>query len=123
MFFFLLKNYNHELLDETVTEDAQINTYLQVIDNEDHIQPSFYSFGSGEAEVQVMLLRSLTCNTYYLIIVNLYVDWLNPQVVDIEPIGEAGSLVMTCAGDTEKREGKERMSSTTTQLFSPFDLI
>ena len=41
------------ILDETMTEGAEINTYLQIDDEEDNIQPSFYSFGTGEREVQV----------------------------------------------------------------------
>ena len=41
------------ILDETITEGAKINTYLQIDDEEDNIQPSFYSFGTGEREVQV----------------------------------------------------------------------
>ena len=40
-------------LDETMNEGAEINTYLQIDDEEDNIQPSFYSFGTGEREVQV----------------------------------------------------------------------
>merc|ERR1719341_399215 len=64
--------------DETINEGAEINTFLQIDDEEDNIQPSFYSFGTGEREV---------------------------QIVDIEPIEETGSLVMTCAGDTGRGEG------------------
>ena len=41
------------ILDETMTEGAEIDTYLQIDDEEDNIQPSFYSFGTGEREVQV----------------------------------------------------------------------
>ena len=40
-------------LDETVKEGAEINTFLQIDDEEDNIQPSFYSFGTGERDVQV----------------------------------------------------------------------
>ena len=42
-----------QTLDETINEGAEINTYLQIDDEEDNIQPSFYSFGTGEREVQV----------------------------------------------------------------------
>ena len=52
-------NVSFENTDETVNEGAEINTYLQVDDEEDNIQPSFYSFGTGEREVQVSLIGSL----------------------------------------------------------------
>ena len=44
---------NAKNLDETVKEGAEINTFLQIDDEEDNIQPSFYSFGTGERDVQV----------------------------------------------------------------------
>ena len=49
----MLQNIFLENLDETLNEAAEINTYLQIDDEEDNIQPSFYSFGTGEREVQV----------------------------------------------------------------------
>ena len=50
----LVKFTNHvKNLDETVKEGAEINTFLQIDDEEDNIQPSFYSFGTGERKVQV----------------------------------------------------------------------
>ena len=45
-------------LDETVKEGAEINTFLQIDDEEDNIQPSFYSFGTGERDVQVRYICS-----------------------------------------------------------------
>ena len=50
----LVKFTNHvKNLDETVKEGAEINIFLQIDDEEDNIQPSFYSFGTGERKVQV----------------------------------------------------------------------
>ena len=50
----LVKFTNHvKNLDETVKEGAEINIFLQIDDEEDNIQPSFYSFGTGERDVQV----------------------------------------------------------------------
>ena len=49
-----VKFTNHaKNLDETIKEGAEINTFLQIDDEEDNIQPSFYSFGTGERDVQV----------------------------------------------------------------------
>jgi len=64
--------------DEVPTRSAKINTYLQIVDRDNNIQPSFYSFGSGEEKV---------------------------QIVDIEQIGDASDLDITCAGDTQEGKG------------------
>ena len=58
-----VKFTNHaKNLDETVKEGAEINTFLQIDDEEDNIQPSFYSFGTGERDVQVRYMFILEGN-------------------------------------------------------------
>ena len=39
--------------DETFDQDTKLKVYLVYNDDDDPIMPSFYSFGSGEFEVQV----------------------------------------------------------------------
>ena len=40
------------LLDDTFAKDTVLDTYL-VYEDDDPIQPSFFSFGSGEFKIQV----------------------------------------------------------------------
>jgi len=51
--------YGKVAADATFTQDTVLNTYMVYEDSSDPIQPSFFAFGAGEFEIQIVDLETM----------------------------------------------------------------